>query len=262
MLTQNQLRAIAGPKAKPEITEGIAQNQHILAEFGIGHAEPHRLAHFLAQIAHESDRFHTLTEYASGQAYEGRKDLGNTRSGDGRRYKGRGPIQLTGRYNYRAFTAWAQEHFKNLAPDFEATPDRVVEFPWALLAAVWYWDTRGLSAYADANNIEMITRRINGGLNGYSDRVDLYTRAGLTLLGYPMEAGVVKRFQQEHGLAADDIAGPVTREAIRKALVKKAEEIADTTISKEEIDGAIINGDSVVVSLSTWQKLLKFLGLV
>jgi hypothetical protein len=76
-----------------------------------------RQAHFLAQLAHESDGFRTTVEYASGAAYEGRQDLGNTEPGDGRRFKGRGLIQCTGRANYRAFTAsWARlRRFPRLA---------------------------------------------------------------------------------------------------------------------------------------------------
>src|SRR5688572_8016696 len=61
-----------------------------------------RAAMAVAQFAHESDRFRTSEEYASGSAYEGRRDLGNTKSGDGKRFKGRGRIMVTGRVNYTA----------------------------------------------------------------------------------------------------------------------------------------------------------------
>ena len=124
---------------------------------------PLRLAHFVAQLAHESDGFRAMEEYASGAAYEGRTDLGNTQPGDGKRYKGRGPIQLTGRANYRTFG-------RALGIDFESHPEIVALPSVGLLAACRFWTMRGLNELADADDVEAITRRINGGLNGFGDR--------------------------------------------------------------------------------------------
>ncbi|MDO1560435.1 glycoside hydrolase family 19 protein [Brevundimonas sp. 2R-24] len=122
-----------------------------------------RLAHFMGQCAHESGGFRYMEEIASGQAYEGRADLGNTVAGDGRRYKGRGPIQLTGRANYRRFG-------RLLGIDLEAHPEIVSHPSIGLLCGCLYWSDRGLNTLADADQLEAITRRINGGLNGLADR--------------------------------------------------------------------------------------------
>lgn len=122
-----------------------------------------RLAHFMGQCAHESGGFRYMEEIASGQAYEGRKDLGNVVPGDGRRYKGRGPIQLTGRANYRAFS-------REVGIDFESHPE-IVAFPSiGLMAAVRYWNSRNLNTLADADDLVGVTRKINGGTNGLEDR--------------------------------------------------------------------------------------------
>lgn len=122
-----------------------------------------RLAHFMGQCAHESGGFRYMEEIASGAAYEGRADLGNTQPGDGKRYKGRGPIQLTGRTNYRAFG-------REVGIDFEAHPEIVAHPSIGLMAAVRYWNSRNLNALADADDLDGITRKINGGTNGLEDR--------------------------------------------------------------------------------------------
>lgn len=122
-----------------------------------------RFAHFIAQLAHESGNFRYMEEIASGAAYEGRKDLGNTEKGDGTRYKGRGPIQLTGRANYRKYG-------RALGIDFESHPE-VVSIPSiGLLVACKYWANNGLNELADRDDISTITLRINGGSNGIEDR--------------------------------------------------------------------------------------------
>lgn len=133
-----------------------------------------RIAHFLAQICHESAGFRTTEEFASGDAYEGRKDLGNTQPGDGRRYKGRGLIQLTGRANYKTYG-------KALKVDLENEPERAAEPRFSLLVACEYWKKRNIHEACDADDVVRVTRLINGGLNGLDDRRSLTTRAKAAL---------------------------------------------------------------------------------
>ncbi|MDG9793759.1 peptidoglycan-binding protein [Brucella anthropi] len=135
-----------------------------------------RIVHFLAQLAHESDGFCAIEEYASGAAYEGRADLGNTQPGDGKRYKGRSPIQLTGRANYRAFTKWIRGYVPD-APDFEAKPELVATWPWAAWAVFYFWSTRSLNDLADKDDLVGVTKRINGGTNGLADRAAYLAKA-------------------------------------------------------------------------------------
>jgi putative chitinase len=129
-----------------------------------------RLAHFMAQLAHESGGFRYMEEIASGQAYEGRTDLGNTQPGDGKLFKGRGPIQLTGRANYRTYG-------RALGLDFESNPAMVAIPSVGLLVACKYWDQQKLNALADADDVVAITKRINGGTNGLAERRALLAKA-------------------------------------------------------------------------------------
>jgi putative chitinase len=131
---------------------------------------PLRMAAFLAQLAHESGSLKYVRELATGGAYEGRTDLGNTEPGDGIRYKGRGLIQITGRANYEAVG-------RALGIDCLSSPE-LLELPDnACRSAGWFWQNRKLNDLADREDFKLITKRINGGYNGYQDRLKYYERA-------------------------------------------------------------------------------------
>ncbi len=138
-----------------------------------------RRAHFLAQICTESDGFCTLTEYASGAAYEGRiKRLGNDHEGDGVRFKGRGLIQLTGRANYRRFG-------KRLGLPLESQPELAAEPAIAVTIACDYWKSRNINHFADIDDIDAVTRLVNGGSNGLAQRWAYLVRAKAVLNAVP-----------------------------------------------------------------------------
>lgn len=130
-------------------------------------ANPLRLAHFMAQAAHESGGFRAMTEIwgptPAQRGYEGRSDLGNTQPGDGFRYRGRGLFQITGRANYAAAG-------KDLGLPLVDQPETAAHPNIAVRTAVWYWSNRNLNTRADNDDVIGITRRINGGLNGLDDR--------------------------------------------------------------------------------------------
>lgn len=135
---------------------------------------PVRESMFIAQVAHESGGFHYVRELASGEAYEGRADLGNTENGDGVRFKGRGLIQITGRGNYRACG-------DALGLDLVSSPELLEQPGNAARSAGWFWHSRGLNAIADRGDFIAITKRINGGLNGLPDRQAYLKRAEAVL---------------------------------------------------------------------------------
>jgi putative chitinase len=158
---------------------------------------PERILAFLSQIGHESDHLKTTIEYASGEAYEGRSDLGNTQAGDGKKFVGRGIIQVTGRSNY-------QQVSKALGRDFINNPELLEQPKYAVEASAWWWKNHGLNEVADTMDIkkpltdpinqsafERITKIINGGKTGLQQREDNW-KAG---------QNSVIRFVKEHPVA-------------------------------------------------------------
>lgn len=133
-----------------------------------------RLAAFIAQWAHESAGFKYLREIwgptPAQVRYEGRADLGNTQRGDGQRYCGRGWAQLTGRFNYRKYGQMLGLPLET-QPELAERPD----VAWRIAAA--YWRDHNINTLADAGDFEAVTRKVNGGLNGYADRLAYYQRA-------------------------------------------------------------------------------------
>lgn len=133
-----------------------------------------RQAMFLAQIGHESAGLHYTTELwgptEAQSRYEGRADLGNDAPGDGFKYRGRGYIQITGKANYKIVSQF-------FTTDFVLNPDLLAEPEFAARSAAWFWKWHALNEMADAGDFYAITRRINGGLNGVANRLELLAGA-------------------------------------------------------------------------------------
>lgn len=174
-LTLAQLTSVFRTLSEASYRSYLPHLNAAMGEFWVTTAR--RISHFLGQLGHESVGLKYMEEIADGSAYEGREDLGNVYAGDGRRYKGRGPIQLTGRANYRAAGA-------ALGLDLEGNPARAADPDVAFRIAGWYWASRNLNFYADQGDagFDAITYRVNGGYNGYEDRLAYYNRAK-TVLG-------------------------------------------------------------------------------
>lgn len=180
-LTARQLQVSTGSTAE-RAAFWLSHMRRAGAIFAID--TPARMAAFLAQVGHESGRLVYVRELwgptPAQRRYEGRADLGNVQAGDGKRFMGRGLIQTTGRANYCA-TRDGLRQFLQVVPDFEMLPDQLEQPDMAAMSAAWYWHSRGLNALADAGNFERITRKVNGGLNGYAERQALHSAALVAL---------------------------------------------------------------------------------
>lgn len=172
MVTAEQIKAIYKEAREERISTFLPFINKTLEKYSIN--TPTRIQYFLAQIGHESGQLNYEEELASGKAYENRKDLGNTSPGDGVRYKGRGLIQITGKNNYAALTL-------DLDVPFLDNPELLKQPQWAVESAGWFWNKNNLNSLCDLNLFQQLTRRINGGLNGYADRYKLLQRAMLVI---------------------------------------------------------------------------------
>lgn len=183
LITEEILRAVMPAARAQDVADFCAAINAAMREFEI--TTPERQAAFLAQIAEESDqlwhgRDHYGTkrgeEYASGAAYEGRKDLGNVHPGDGVKFKGHGLLQTTGAINH-------EKVHQAIGIDCVNRPELLCEPEGASRAAGHYWKLHGCNELADAGKFETITHVINGGLNGLERREQFWgvARASLAI---------------------------------------------------------------------------------
>lgn len=180
-VTQQLLETIM-PNARSQAGVFISALNTAMLRFSIN--TPKRAAAFLAQVGHESGQLHYVRELGSDQ-YLSKYDtgtlaarLGNTPAldGDGQKYRGRGLIQITGRDNY------LQCSLGLFGDDRLVFVPQLLEQPqWAAESAAWFWQQNGLNELADRDQFNSITRRINGGLNGLQDRLQLWARARAVL---------------------------------------------------------------------------------
>lgn len=244
-LTAEHLSRATGTPVNDNMRSLIAALDAFGADVGLD--RPHRLAHYGAQWIHESGNFRYDREVwgptPAQKRYEGRADLGNTHPGDGEKFKGHTAAQITGRANTAEFMEWCRKQGYN-PPDFVTDPSLMNTDPWEGLGPLWFWTTRKLNPLADANNIEMITRKINGGLNGFAERMTAYRKIGLVLLGFGPDQ--LEQFQvqaKKDGLYDGEIDGedgPKSRAAIHMALVKldglrsvKSEQVKASPVTEE-----------------------------
>jgi len=183
MLTADQLQSIMSGASSKRNRDFLPFLQAAMAEFAI--ESPARVAAFVAQLAHESGQFRFMEEIwgptPAQERYEPPSSLatrlGNTEPGDGRRFKGRGPIQITGRANYRRYGTL-------LGLDLLASPARAAAPDAGFRIAGLFWRENGLNELADLVTDEAfrtITKRINGGLNGLLERRSFYDTARKSL---------------------------------------------------------------------------------
>ena len=187
------------PNIRSVYQEGFANGQAVLDLFGISN-NPLRVAHFIAQMLHETGGLAILIEslnyseqglvktwptrfqpkgpldpaqfahneqMIANQVYGGR--MGNTAPDDGFTYRGRGMLQLTGKESYSLATKILRDSYPD-APDFAASPDGVITGDWCLKVAAAEWSSKGCNGMADKDDVRAVTYAINGGYIGLAQR--------------------------------------------------------------------------------------------
>lgn len=170
----------ACPGAKVDLVETAKYINLYFPKYGIN--TNRRVRYILAQCMQETDGLKTFKEYASGEAYENRGDLGNNRKGDGRRFPGRGLIMTTGRNNYQRLQNWLEreEHLAEGVSIIDS-PELLRTPKYAVLSACFYivdhrYGKFTILQICDSGDFEKLTRAINGGLNGYATRLEYLGR--------------------------------------------------------------------------------------
>ena len=235
------LRAVA-PRAKSSVVDEIAPYiEQLFDHYGIKDREEQ--AHFIAQSAHESAGFTTLCEFGPDsyfKRYDGRKDLGNVQKGDGLRFKGRGIFQLTGRANYLRLG-------RKIGVDLIKEPQKAQDGYYAVLIACIYWTDRHIGPLARAGDVRAVTKKINGGLNGFRER-QIYTARGRKALG-------VLAVEDRRAVATVGfMSTPLVEQEIPDAAEVKAVQVRLQALGYHMVgkaDGAI--GTGMVAAISAFQ---------
>lgn len=222
MLTQVQLSKIMRGASPARLDQYLAPLNQAMQAYEINNAK--RAAAFVAQLAHESGEFRYMEELWGPTPQQKRYEpdskvasaLGNTEQGDGRRYKGRGPIQITGRYNYRRYG-------ELLGADLVASPELAATPELGFRIAALFWSKNGLNKLADMEDFHAITQRINGGQNGAAKREAYYLLAQSVLrdafrhqpppAGAGMNGAADEDFPRGAGGTLEGTGGQVTLDA-------------------------------------------------
>lgn len=221
MLTVEQLQSIMPAIPAPKRDAFLPFLRAAMTEFSI--EAPARAAAFLAQLAHESGQLRFMEEIWGPTAAQRRYEpvctlatnLGNSEAGDGKRFKGRGPIQITGRANYRRFGDL-------LGADLVSDPERAALPELAFRIAGLFWSKKGLNELADRatdDAFREITRRINGGFNGLDDRRKFYAVAR-TVLGVT-EVAITRSVERDVPVTVEEPSFDRGYEAIRRRARRK-----------------------------------------
>ena len=239
MITDDQLRQIMPTLPQPKRQQYLPALNAAMALYGVDNML--RTAAFIAQLAHESLELRFMEEIwgptPAQLRYEppsqSAKNLGNTQVGDGKRFKGRGPIQITGRFNYKKYGDLLRIDLIG-APEKAATPEI------AFATAGLYWKTNGLNELADSEQFVTITKRINGGTNGLPDRQARYAKAKAVLAtGFVAGSGApVSRGASLSPMSPALPDGPLTRgaEVLRKMpAAKKAAPAKKAAAAKKAV---------------------------
>lgn len=177
IITEAQIRRAVPATNRERLADFVKVFNEWSDRFGIN--TPKRVTHFLCQCWHESGALRYTEEISSGKQYEGRKDLGNTQPGDGVKFKGRGYIQCTGRSNYKAYM-----NSGFCVGNLLEHPEWLAKSPGNTKSAMWFWWKNNLNALADTDDggtigedvVRRITKKVNGGYNGLSNRLYYYRR--------------------------------------------------------------------------------------
>lgn len=170
LVTSSQIEYIFGKPISPYLFNDLNK---CLERFEIN--KPERIRQFIAQIAHESVGFQFFVEFADGSDYEPPSilalQLGNTEPGDGARFKGAGALQMTGRYNYQRFADYMGDARIMEGVEYVASTYPITS------AGFWWYDNK-MNFFVDSGaTCEEVSRKVNGGTNGLSDRLRYYNLA-------------------------------------------------------------------------------------